>query len=215
MRWRWSRTVEATRAAPDRLVLTVTDPITRATAPSLVARVGRIAAANPVVIDLTAIPDFDSEGAAAIIKLQESYGSDRVSVIGFKRAAARIVGAADVQVTPAAAVPVASRASGWAVRKLRAIAVVQAEDGQRVTTDDLEPALTKAIESYASIVVADLRGVTVTPLGLQAIAFASSTVALNGQELLVVNADADTAEHLRRAGLSQSTFIAPEPLGDA
>ena len=39
---------------------------------------------------------------------------------------------------------------------------------------------------------------------------ASSTAAVRGQELLVVNVDVDTGERLRRAGLSATTYIAPE-----
>jgi hypothetical protein len=50
--------------------------------------------------------------------------------------------------------------------------------------------------------------------GLQSIAFASSSAAVNGQELLVVNVDANSGERLRRAGLSATTFVAPEPIID-
>jgi hypothetical protein len=32
--------------------------------------------------------------------------------------------------------------------------------------------------------------------------------------MLVVNVDADTGERLRRAGLSRTTYVAPEPLAD-
>jgi hypothetical protein len=35
---------------------------------------------------------------------------------------------------------------------------------------------------------------------------------LHGQELLVVNADEAAATQLRRAGLSATTYVAPEPL---
>lgn len=211
MRWRRSHAADTLTAEPETLVVTVTEPVTRATASELVSRVGRIAAANPIVIDLTAIPEFDSDGAAAIIGLQESFGSDRISVIGFRQAAARIIGTDDLDAMEA---PAAGEDTGWVVRRLRAIAVVQPEDQRQVTTDDLEPAVAAAVESGAGIVVVDLRDVHLTRLGLQTIAFASSAAALNGQELLVVNVDGDTAERLRRAGLSRTTYVAPEPLTD-
>lgn len=212
VRWRWSRADDTVTREVHTLVLTVTDPVTRATAADLVARVGRIAGSNPVVIDLTAIPEFDSDGAAAIIGLQESFGSDRVGVVGFRQAAARIIGADDLE---NADPPTDADQSGWVVRRLRAIAVVQADDHRAASTDDLEPAITSAIETRAGIVVVDLRGIPLTRVGLQTIAFASSTAAVNGQEMLVVNVDGDTGERLRRAGLSRTTYVAPEPLTDS
>lgn len=212
VRWRWSRADDTVTREVHTLVLTVTDPVTRATAADLVARVGRIAGSNPVVIDLTAIPEFDSDGAAAIIGLQESFGSDRVGVVGFRQAAARIIGADDLE---NADPPTDADQSGWVVRRLRAIAVVQADDRRAASTDDLEPAITSAIETRAGIVVVDLRGIPLTRVGLQTIAFASSTAAVNGQEMLVVNVDGDTGERLRRAGLSRTTYVAPEPLTDS
>lgn len=209
LRWHWSRAGDTATREAQTLVLTVTEPVTRTTAGALVARVSRIAGTNPVVIDLTAIPEFDSDGAAAIIGLQESFGSDRIGVVGFRQAAARIIGADDLE---AADAPIDADESGWVVARLRAIVVVQADGNRAVTTDDLEPAVTSAIETRAGIVVVDLRSVRLTRAGLQAIAFASSTAALNGQELLVVNVDNETGERLRRAGLSRTTYIAPEPL---
>lgn len=212
VRWRRLRAADTVVCEAEPLVLAVTEPVTRATCDELVARVSRIAGSAPVVIDLTAIPEFDSEGAAAIIGLQESYGSDRIGVVGFRQAAARIIGADDLD---APEPPAHEDRSGWVVRQLRAIAVVQAEENQCVSTDDLEPAVMSAIDTRAGIVVIDLRGLQLTRAGLESIAFASSAAALNGQEMLVVNVDADTGERLRRAGLSQTTYVAPEPLTDS
>jgi hypothetical protein len=60
----------------------------------------------------------------------------------------------------------------------------------------------------------DLRSARLTRSGLEAIAFASSSAALSGQELLVVNVDAGMGERLRHVGLSSTTYVAPEPLLD-
>ena len=58
----------------------------------------------------------------------------------------------------------------------------------------------------------DVRGLTLLPADVvESIAFASSTAALRGQELLVVNVSAEAAETLRVAGLSATTYVAPEP----
>ena len=214
IRVRWRRARAATPAARERqpLVLTVTDPVTRATAAELVARVDRIASTDRVVIDLTAIPDFDTEGASALVGLQESYGPQRVTIVGLRQATARLVGVDEIADVQASAQRVEA---GWVVRRLRAISVVQVAGGRPSTTDDLEPLLDEALATGASIVVVDLRGAEITRPGMQAIAFASSTAAVNGQELLVVNVDASTGERLRRAGLSATTFVAPEPFLDS
>lgn len=211
MRWRRSRA--HLTPAPERQpqVLVVTDPVTRQTAPDLVATVDRIASSNRVVIDLTAIPDFDTDGAAALVGLQEAYGPDRVTIVGLRQATARLVGIDELAI---AHTPELRDGSGWVVRRLRAISVVQALDDRQCTTDDLEPVLDQAIATGAGIVVVDLRNAGLTPAGLQAIAFASSRAAINGQELLVVNVDASSSENLRHAGLSATTYVAPEPLTD-
>jgi anti-anti-sigma regulatory factor len=212
VRWRRKRTHESGTRERHPLILTVTEPVTRDTATELIARVDRMASSSPVVIDLTAIPDFDSEGAAALVGLQESYGPDRVTIVGMRQAAARLIGFDDLMTAYA---PAQRDATGWVVREMRAIAVVQTVDDRERTTDDLEPALEQAIATGAAIVVVDLRTAQLTRAGLQAIAFASSSVALSGQELLVVNVDAKMGERLRHAGLSSTTYVAPEPMLDS
>jgi anti-anti-sigma regulatory factor len=212
VRWRRKRTQESSGRERHPLILTVTEPVTRDTATELIARVDRMASSSPVVIDLTAIPDFDSEGAAALVGLQESYGPERVTIVGMRQAAARLIGFEDLMTAHA---PAQRDGTGWVVREMRAIAVVQTVDDRARTTDDLEPALEQAIATGAAIVVVDLRTAQLTRAGLQAIAFASSSVALSGQELLVVNVDAKMGERLRHAGLSSTTYVAPEPMLDS
>jgi anti-anti-sigma regulatory factor len=192
-------------------VLAIDEAVTRDSAEDIVARVGRIAAGNRVVIDLTAIPAFDSDGAAALLGLQEQLGADRLTIVGFRQATARLIGTDDV--TPR--LPVEPPGTPWVIRRLRAIAVVQTADDRPATSEGLEPALATAMEEAVGIVVVDLRGARLTRQGVQTIAFASSAAALHGQELLVVNVDADTGERLRRAGLSATTYVAPEPLTDS
>jgi len=220
MRWRRGRRsdpqsegLQRQQATRDPLVLAIPEPVTRATAASIVARVSRVAASSPVVVDLTAIPDFDSDGAAALVGLQESLGSDRVTILGFRQATARLVGAdvgIDTDGDSAAALP---RPVGeWAVRRLRAITVIQAKGDGPASTDGLEPLLHTALSEDAGIVVVDLRNAEITRAGIDVIAFASSSAALRGRELLVVNVDTTAGEELRRAGLSATTYVAPEPI---
>jgi len=202
------------RTTRDPLVLAITEPVTRETAPALVARVNRVAAGNRVVVDLSAIPDFDSDGAAALVGLQESLGPERLTILGFRQATARLVGAelgTDIDPDPAPVPPVNPAQGEWVLRRLHAIAVIQADSGP-VSTDGLEPLLHAAMADEAGIVVVDLRHAELTRSGIDVIAFASSSAALRGQELLVVNVDAATGDELRRAGLSATTYVAPQPI---
>lgn len=188
-------------------MLAITEPITRDTADNLVARVNRVAAAQRVVVDVTAIPAFDSDGAAALVGLQESLGPERLTILGFRQATARLVGA-DV----ADRAEISTPAGEWVVRRLRAIAVIQVNGDGPASTDGLEPLLHSALAEEAGIVVVDLRNAHLTRAGVDTIAFASSAAAVRGQELLVVNVDGATGEQLRGAGLSATTYVAPQPL---
>jgi anti-anti-sigma regulatory factor len=223
---RWRRATHRTappRAAAEPVVLPIDRVLTRTVAADLTGQIDRLAGDVPVVIDLTGIAGFDSDGATELLDLQERVGRDRLTIVGFRQAAARLVGSDTVDVPTLATVapvasaePVASVAAdrGWVVRRLRNLAVVQPSDGDLLSTDDLEPVLTTAIAEDVAIVVVDLRNTTgLSPLGLQALTFASSSAAVRGQELLVVNVDSGAAEALRRSGLSATTYVAPEPLG--
>lgn len=210
MRWRRQQRVldpPAAERARDPLVLAVTEPITRETAQALVTRVERVATTCRVLLDLTAIPAFDSDGAAALVRLQDTYGPDRVGIVGLRQAVARLVGSADGDEPKPLAV-----ASPWVLRRLRAIAVVQTSSDERASTAGLDDVLRDAMAENVGIVVVDLRNTEVTATGVDAIAFASSQAALHGQELLIVNVDGPAGDRLRNAGLSATTYVAPEPL---
>lgn len=216
MPWKRSRRPSDPAARPvDPVVLTVTYPLTHQTAEELAAQVGRIPAATPVVVDLTAIPSFDTDGADMLLGLQDSVGADRLSIVGFRQAVSRLVGGDDLAVESPVIGASGANDDGWRLRRLRNLAVVQAAEGVTVSTAALEQAVTAAIAEDVAIVVLDLRPVlTLTAESVQIIAFASSSAALRGQELLVVNVSAEAGEQLRRAGLSATTFVAPEPLLD-
>jgi anti-anti-sigma regulatory factor len=208
MRWRLARSRDGETVVADPLVLTITDPVTSDTADELVSRIGRLAERNRVVVDLTGIPSFDTDGAEAIVGMQERM-AERVTIVGFRQATARLTG---TDLTAPEEAP--AEHEQWVVRRMRAIAVVHPADDAPVSTDHLEPAVIAALATDVGIVVVDLRGADLTDRGVETIAFASSSAALRGMELLVVNADADAAARLRMAGLSATTYVAPEPLPD-
>lgn len=213
MRWRRGTHRAGTlRPAPVPVVLPVDHTLTRVVAADLTGQVERLPADVPVVVDLTGIPGFDTDGATELLELQDRIGHDRMSIVGFRQAAARLIGTETVE-APVTLAPAVEH--GWVIRRLRNLAVVQPADGDVLSTDDLEPVLTRALAEEVAIVVVDLRNTSeLTPAGLHALTFASSSAAVRGQEMLVVNVDAPAAEALRRAGLSATTYVAPEPLGE-
>jgi anti-anti-sigma regulatory factor len=185
------------------VVLSVTEPLTEATAERLSGEVAQIDHDVPVVIDLTAIPSFDSDGAAKLVGLQDRLGADHLTIVGLRQAAARLTG-----VTQSAPRPPTAQ-SGWTVRRLRNLAVVQ-PSAIGADPDGLEFTLSDAIEQDVAIVVCDLQGASLTDAGAAALAFASSSVAVRGQELLVVNVATADIARLRGLGLSATTYVAPE-----
>jgi anti-anti-sigma regulatory factor len=191
--------------------------LTRVVAADLTGQVERLPADTHVVIDLTAISGFDTDGATDLLDLQDRLGHDRMTIVGFRQAAARLIGADVVEQSADLALAVAAAPAaehGWVIRRLRNLAVVQPADGAVLSTDDLEPALTSALAQEVAIVVVDLRNTDgLTSAGLHALTFASSSAAVRGQEMLIVNVEANAAEALRHAGLSATTYVAPEPLG--
>jgi len=219
MRWRRGSHRAATlRADPDPIVLPVDHMLTRVVAVDLTGQVERLPAEAHVVVDVTGISGFDTDGATELLNLQDRIGHDRMTIVGFRQAAARLIGTDAIDETAAPAAPASASAPaehGWVIRRLRNLAVVQPADGDVLSTDDLEPALTRALAQEVAIVVVDLRNTPeLTAAGLHALTFASSAAAVRGQEMLVVNVEAAAADALRRAGLSATTYVAPEPLGD-
>lgn len=217
MRWRrGTHRAEATHSALEPVVLPVDDILSRLVADDLTGQVDRLPAGSRVVIDLTAISGFDTDGASVLLDLQDRIGADRLTIVGFRQAAARLIGTDTVEDPSAPPAPPAPPTEhGWVIRRLRNLAVVQLTEGAVLSTDDLEPVLTRALAEEVAIVVVDLRNtVELTPAGLHALTFASSAAAVRGQEMLVVNVDTAAADALRRAGLSATTYVAPEPLAD-
>jgi anti-anti-sigma regulatory factor len=185
------------------VVLSITEPLTEATAERISGEVAQIDQETPVVIDLTAIPSFDSDGAAKLAGLQDRLGADHLTIVGLRQATARLTGVTQ----PAPRPPTAQ--SGWTVRRLRNLAVVQ-PSAVGADPDGLEFTLSDAIEQDVAIVVCDLQGSLLTDAGAAALAFASSSAAVRGQELLVVNVATADLARLRGLGLSATTYVAPE-----
>src|SRR5881397_75942 len=89
-----ARADDVATAVASPVVLALTEPLTGATAARLSGQVARLDPQIPVVIDLTGIPSFDSEGTESLAGLQERHGVDHVTIVGLRQAAARLTGAA-------------------------------------------------------------------------------------------------------------------------
>src|SRR3954452_7048040 len=141
---RWRRRPKVRPAEPVRVVdahapvvLAVTEALTRAAAERLSGEVDRMDPGTPIVIDVTSIPSFDSEGTASLAGLQERRGNEHVTIVGLRQAAARLTGAMPASTETAIE-------AAWTVRRLRNLAVVQAESGANAAT--LEVPLAEAVE---------------------------------------------------------------------
>lgn len=209
MRWPRRRTTQE-RVAVDPVVVSVTSPLNRQTALDLARTLDRLEPQVHVVIDLTAIPAFDTDGAEELLHLQESRSERKVSIVGLRQATARLMGTAAIEEATVAGDEIST--APWLQRRLRNLVVVQSADDGHATEVGLEQALSAAGDTDSAIIVLDLRGLArIERATIDAVAFASSRAAVRGQEMLVVNVSPDTAEDLRAVGLSATTYIAPEP----
>lgn len=190
----------------DAVVVSVTSPLNRQTALDLARQLERMPARSPVIIDLTAIPAFDSDGADALFGLQETAGEGRLSIVGFRQATERLIGVDPTDVAGR------TECSDWSMRRLRNLVVVQPAGASAASQGGLEDVVAAAVETDAAIVVVDLKGLLdLSASALDAIAFTSSAAAVRGMELLVVNVCPEVAEVLRVSALSATTYVAPEP----
>src|SRR5207302_1366648 len=88
MRWRrGSHRAGTLRPAPDPIVLPVDHVLTRVAAADLTGLVDRLPTDARVVIDLTGIAGFDTDGATDLLNLQDRVGHDRLTIVGFRQAA--------------------------------------------------------------------------------------------------------------------------------
>jgi len=186
--------------------VSVTSPLNRETALDLARQLEQMPPYAPLVIDLTAIPAFDTDGADALFGLQESAGAGRLSPTLGRGVWPSLVGVLDADIT---GTPVSTT---WSMRRLRNLVVVQPAQASGDGLGELEDVVADAVLTDAAIVVVDLKGVLdLSASALDAIAFTSSTAAVRSKELLVVNVCPEVADVLRTSALSATTYVAPEP----
>src|SRR5690349_12389123 len=128
MRWlqAGNKRAKHAQARGESVVMAVTTPLNRDTALELRRHIDLVDSHTEIVIDLTAIPAFDSDGADALFELQAAHADRRISIVGLRQATARLMGPDAAVATPDPLVT--PQTSGWVVRRLRNLVVVQADD---------------------------------------------------------------------------------------
>lgn len=172
-------------------------------AADVVAR-ANAAGAGPVVIDLSEVTSFDSDGIGAIAALTES-SAGRVSIDGFAAATGRIVALGDGP----SGLGDREAVRGIEATRIRQVTVLRPVEPGPLRDGSLERMVEEQPDDVATVVV-DLGAVGDLDAGaVQGIAFASSGGRVREREVLVVNASEATLAALRGAGLSGQTWLAP------
>lgn len=186
------------------LVLAMTEALSADAVQRVAEQVHSVSAARLIVVDVTGVPSFDSDGTAALIALQEEVGPGRLAVVGLREAAARLVGNAEVSVETTLD---ADTGPGIRLRRMPNLVVITCTVVP--TAAQLQRALETAIAADLAIVVADLEPLTTLgPDLLDVLAFASSRAAMRGQELVLLNLSTDASAALRTTSLAATTYLA-------
>jgi anti-anti-sigma regulatory factor len=191
------RTTSVARQRDEPAVITLTGPLTR----QAVSRLGTLIAGGPptktVIVDVSDISDFDSDGTSGLLALQELAGTDRVVVVGVREAAARLLAIDDLLPAPAAA--------GQPL--MPGLMMVTAD--VTAPADVLGATLTAAVERGISIVVVDLAGCPTIRADVVAVLVSAGRHAeRRGQELVLVNVSPAAAAVLDGAPLASTTHVA-------
>jgi anti-anti-sigma regulatory factor len=189
----------------DTVVLTVTETLTRRSARRVSDAVRLLPRPKPsVVIDLTAIPGFDSDGVTELLELRDGVGADRIVIVGFREAATRLLGTVELAAEATVGDP---NRGAKRLRRMPGVAMLTADPSE--SPAQLRVSLDAAVAEDAAIVIVDLAGFsTLSAEAIDAIAYASSRAAMGGQEMVLLNVSEQAAASLRRAALAATTYIA-------
>jgi len=191
----------------DPVVFTLTETLTRRSAKRVTDIVRLLPRQRTVVVDVTAIPGFDSEGVTELMELRDNDRGGRIAIVGMREAAARLVGVSDLAVETA----IGDEATGYSrIRRMAGVALVTVDAAASAAS--MREALTAAVADDAAIVIVDLAKLPhVDAAMVDALAFASTQVLMAGQEMVLLNVADDAGRRLRHAALAATTYIAPIP----
>ena len=159
---------------------------------------------RPVIVDVTTIAGFDSQGTSALQDLQEEAGEGRLLVVGFRQAAARLF-----ELNAILTEPTQDEADAATLRVLPTPGMVFVDIKSAKSRQALDSSLRSAIARDIAIVVVDLESVTIASIDvLLAVTSASHAAAAQGHELVLINVAEDLASLLDRVGLAATTYLA-------
>lgn len=194
------------RQRGEPVVITLNESLTLRSVQRLQSVIRGVSPQRTIILDMTTIPGFDSQGVAELHALQDDVGTDRLVIVGLRQAAARLfgltVGFADTKGeqlgAPATGAP-----------PTPGMVLVEVRPGS--PGHALNSALQSAIAKDIAIVIVDLRWVAASVEALGAITAASRASASHGQELVFVNVAPEMVQLLGRMDLAATTYLAVAP----
>lgn len=195
---------QSAAADVDPLVITMTESLTLEAVRAIADRIRQVATSRRVILDVTGVPSFDSDGTGELMALQAEVGPDRFVVVGLREASARLVGSGELGLEPQPPLEVAA-----SIRLRRLPGLVMVAFDAEPTPGALENAVDVAIAEDAAIVVVDMQPLPdPAPALVDVLEFASSKAAMHGQELVLLNVSKQAELSLRTAGLAPTTYLA-------
>ena len=187
------------RDALEPMVLTLTEPLTERSVSALTEVVEHADAGRTVIVDITGISDFDSQGMSALLGLQDSLGRDRVLVVGVREAVARLVAVEDL-VDPSVDAPTRHP-------QLRTGLVMVSPDAT-TTSNDLLAALEAAVDQGTTLVVVEMAATRApTRDTLRVLVRGAEHAARRGQHLILLHVADAIATPLTQMGLPATTHV--------
>lgn len=176
------------------VVLTLTEPLTRAVVTRLRSVVRGVSGGRPVVVDVTTTPAFDSDGTGDLLALQEEMGARRLVVVGMRQAAARILDVPELL-------------GAESSRPTPGLILIEAKPRRPVAT--MRSALRAAVSRHITIVIVDMSAITtIEPELVTVIEETSQAAAVEGLELVLANVWPSVAEPLLAGDLAATTYVA-------
>ena len=192
------------RPRDEPTVITLTEPLNGRAVSRLGGLLSGVLRTGTVIVDVSEVPQFDTQGTSGLLALQELVGADRLVVVGVREAAARLLGLEDLLVERVAP-SVGRRGSSGPSRVMPGLLTLVPE---ATSTTALRSALAAALDRDILIVVVDLAS-CLTPSAdtVDVLSGAGQRAAARGQELVFLNVPEPLASALRAQGLPPTTHL--------
>jgi anti-anti-sigma regulatory factor len=186
------------------LVVALTEPLSQRSVAGLAEVVAAIPQQRTVIADITAITDFDSQGTAALLALQDRIGRHRFVVVGIREAVARLLSVDDLVQGADETHDAADQAP--------TPGLVMVTPGATASTAALFDQMSAAIDKGVSIVVVDMAATRAPTRDVLGVLWQiGQTAALRRQHLVLLHVAEAVAVPLREMGLAPTTHVVTGP----